>query len=130
MIFMMQYSGPLRALCQSKKDGWRGEGLSSSIVLEFGQAFRGSHHNSLLAAAFISQVLALLTVSFPYTCKRDILLSSKAGTGSYSYWQLLTVTIHTYPHSPVEVLYIKMDSKSILTVIGRYRIERYLPYLP
>ena len=63
------------------------------------------------------QLQVALSVSFPDTCKGS---SSKAGTGSYSYWQLLAVTIHTYPHSPVEVLYVKMDSKSILAVIGRY----------
>jgi hypothetical protein len=63
------------------------------------------------------QLHLALPVSFPDTCKGS---SSKAGTGSYSYWQLLAVTIHTYSHSPVEVLYVKMDSKSILAVIGRY----------
>ena len=63
------------------------------------------------------QLQVALSVSFPDTCKGS---SLKAGTGSYSYWQLLAVTIHTYPHSPVEVLYVKMDSKSILAVIGRY----------
>ncbi len=48
------------------------------------------------------------------------LLAVIGSYGSYSYCQLLAVTIHKYPNSPVEVLYVKMNSKSILAVIGRY----------